>query len=107
VILTTVPLEVDYEKYELGRNLKSLKRNIEVVKAIASLKRRFDIELEYGYVEFENGEDGEKRLTIYINDFDFDSSETLEEVESRIDRIISNLKKNIERKPRADLLLVA
>jgi len=106
VVLTSVPLEIDYGFHDFQWQIKMLERNIKLLKALSQLDEKFDIETEYEYVEFEKDEDAKKRLTIYINDFWFDSNESLEDVEARIDKVISPLKKYLEKEPRTDLLLM-
>ena len=105
IVLATIPLKVEYNGYPIENTIQSLNRNLEVMKKIAELYEKFDTGLDYEYALLDNETDEEKRLTIYINDFDFDPDETLEEVENRIDGVISPLKNYLERKALTDQLL--
>ena len=105
IVLTTISLEIKYDEYPVENTIKLLRRNLEVMKRIAELNEKFDLELQYEYVEFEKDEDDLERLTIYINDFDFDPEETLEVVEIRVAEAISPFKSHLEGEPRTDLLL--
>lgn len=104
IVLTTIPLKIEYDSYPVENTLKSLNRNLELMTKIAELHEELDVELDYGNVDFEDEIEVQERLTIHIN-IDFDSNETLEEVEKRIDDIISPLKNYLARKARTDLLL--
>ena len=107
IVIATIPLKVEYDVYPIENTIQSLNRNLEVMKKIFELNEKFDTGLDYEYALLDEDDemDEEKRLTIYINDFDFDPEETLEEVENRIDGVISPLKNYLERKALIGLLL--
>jgi len=105
IVLTTVPLEVEYDSFPIEDAVKSLKRNLETMTKIAELGEEFLVGLDYEYPELDYDEDEQKRLTITIDDFEFEPDETLEEVENKIDEAIRPLKNYIERKARTDLFL--
>jgi len=107
LVLTTKPLEIDYGDLDIypEKVIHSLNRNLEMATTVSQLDPSLDCATDYDYVEFEDDEDSEKRLTIEIRGFDFDSVETLEDIENRVDQLISVLKKYLETKPRDDLLL--
>jgi len=105
IVLATVPLEIEYDGFPIEATVKSLKRNLEVMTKIAELEEEYLVSLDYEYPALDYEEDEEKRLTIYVDDIQFDPDRTLEEVENEIDEVISPLKNYVERKARTDLLL--
>lgn len=105
VVLATVPLEIEYDNYLIEDTVKLLKRNLEAMAKISELDEEYSVSLDHGYTALDSEEDEEKRLTVYIDDFNLEPDETLEDLEKRIDKIINPLKNCIELKARTDLLL--
>lgn len=68
----------------------------------------WDYEIDYGYMELGETDadlEEERGLTIYLNDFDFETDKTIEGLEEEIDKLIKPLKEYLKRKPRSDLYL--
>jgi hypothetical protein len=110
VVLSTIPLEVDYTHPYPNETAENLRRNADLMDCLSDLKCGWesdvehDVSLEYESLTFEDDDD-ERRLTIYVNDVEFEPDETLEDLEAKIDSFIEPLKSYIVMKPRANLLL--
>jgi len=110
LVFSMTDFEVEYDKIGLEEAIKALRWNLQRLEKLKEVLKDYDYEIDYGYMELGDTdadlEEEESGLTMYLNDFVFETDKTIEGLEEEIDKLIKPLMAYLKRKPRTDLYLV-
>jgi len=109
LVFSMTDFEVEYDKIGLEEAIKALRWNLQRLEKLKEVLKGYDYEIDYGYMELGETDadlEEERVLTIYLNDFDFETDKTIEDLEEEIDKLIRPLKEYLIQISRADLYLM-